>query len=1049
MRTIRKITAAGINLSLAMGMLLVPLAPLFPVKAAGLDNQTIEVCFITFDNEDNVLQSLPGNTSISVDLYTDSESLLEDQVNTYGTSFIPIGQTSAPVNRDILNSDGVDDSYCVTQAFENPVNHEYTYTPATITSDLDWLPIRYNDQNNIDFVDLDIAFPYSSEWFDAIPGNEAERNTNSDGHIIMNAERPDRRLLIVSQLDINLPQYAVVFGDSTPTTGEYTLSTVPNALTPAEIINLRFNVQNMGELTWLPGDNPANVSPVNVSYHWRSQDTGQFTIYDGSRAVLNQTVAYTQNDSNIALTVLAPDTPGNYELVIDLVHEGVTWFSNAGASTYTISVQVGSPEPEVRSPVVPETAMNSMATAAGSYYTVLPYQGGTWHCGGYDCLSGIAEEYYQCSANGIPNDADWGDMTTKCWWPIFAVNQHLYTSVPAVYASTPWNYLEIGWSVYIPPFGGGPVNPPPPANSSNFGGIAGATTFDPYAGMYGSWSAWPKITFDRWIAWDGSYKTDAIKWSETTRPQTPTITGIQTNAEGTGATIYGIAIPKNYPMHVAVWNEFRNCWACGGGWEYHYQQGTAQHVKVVLFKNNWEYIGHVWNDSPDGRWNISLPLGTTLKSGDHVFAEVQVEADYTFGGLKWWSLPTYETVNFNLRDPKYTGYPYFSSWGSNAVVVPSVYVDTRSIEERWIDQMATVLSSTGGSSLTNVCGYPAKTYSNVYQGSSGAIIFVNGRAIYSYGGTWDTFQYYADRCERFGIPVNNAYQGGNGPFNTPGWYQDFEKGRIYWSWKHQGKFVYGAIGSQFEQAGGTNLVGWPMSEVNATFDANIGVNVNCQNFEGKTFCEQEGSVYQQIDYTRSDVALEYMFQEMYNNSRSETVNLIKFYNQCAIDLLSDPKCLLDHNPGHWAKAQALWAASVCHEICAWDHKPKLESKLGLNVDGVRGTSDDDFYFPVSGNSDYEFFYDIWSNIHYGYIGTAAGFSADTLQSGAAMGGIAGANDAADILSIGIGIGLWKAYGFNLTKDQLNQAILLNISNYLAIQQNDPNITVIISTKNGR
>jgi hypothetical protein len=842
--TMKKINLVlkSINLFLVAGMLLSPFSALITSVLAATVDQSIEICFLTLDNAGSILQYLPESTSLNLSLFTDPGHLVEDQINSYGSESVIIEQSYQMVNRNLLGADGVDDSYCVTHIFDNPINHEYTYTSINISSGLNWLAPRYNDQNSIDFVDPDIAFPYSGEWFDSIVGNESLRNTDADGHLTMNTERQDRRVLVVNQLDVNLPQYAVKFADSVPSNIEYTLTTMPTTLQPGSSIDLRFEVTNMGELLWKPGNNPANVNPVNVSYHWRDANTGEYVVYGGNRAALNHDIAYTFNDSNIALHVDVPSTPGSYELILDLVHEGVTWFSNAGASTYNIPVQISSPEPEIRSFAMPEFAMSMMSLASGSYYTVLPYQGGSWHCGGYDCLSGIAEEYYQCSAKGIPNDADWGDMTTKCWWPIYAANPHLYTSVPAVYASTPWNYLEIGWSVYIPPFGGGPVNPPPPANSSNFGGIAGATAFDPYAGMYGSWSAWPKVTFDRWIAWDGSYKTDAIKWSETQRPQTPVITGIHTNAEGTGATIYGIAIPKNYPMSVAVWNEYRDGWARGSGWEYHYQLATAQHVKVVLFKNNWEYIGQVWNDSPDGRWNISLPLGTTLRSGDHVFAEVQIEADYTFGGLKWWSTPTYETVNFNLRDPKYTGYPYFSSWGSNAVVVPSVYVDTRSIEERWIDQLATAIGSTGGSNFTNVCGHPAKTYSNVYQGNSGAIIFVNGRAIYSYGGTWDTFQYYADRCERFGIPTNNASQGGSGRFDTPGWYQDFEKGRIYWSWKYVGKFVYGNISRQFEKAGGTNSnFGWPTSEVYQATEN--GTTLNCQSFEDGRICDGEFTPY--------------------------------------------------------------------------------------------------------------------------------------------------------------------------------------------------------------
>lgn len=845
-----RIFAKLLDSILTIGILASALAPLLPspIKAQALSDQTIEVCFVTLDNSGNILQYLPAGSTFSLDLFTDAGHLIEGQVNSYGTDSVRIEQSYQMVNRNLLGADGVDDSYCVTHAFSNPAEHEYTYTALNVTSGSTWLPTRYNDQNSIDFVDTDIAFPYSGEWFDSVIGNEAARETNSDGHINMAADRQDRRLLVVSQLAVNLPQYAVVFSDALTATGEYTLSNLPTNFTPGSSINVRLGVQNMGALVWQPGDNPANLHPVNVSYHWRNIATGDFAIYDGNRAILNHPIEYTYNDSNVVLNILAPTTPGNYELVIDLVHEGVTWFSNQGASTYNLPVTVAAEQSFAffSEPM----AMSMMSLATGSYYTVLPYQGGNWHCGGYDCLSGIAEEYYQCSAKGIPNDADWGDMTTKCWWPIYQANLGLYSSVPPVYASTPWNYVEVGWNVYIPPFpNGGPVTPPPPANSSNFGGgVPGATVADPYGGLYGSWSQWPQITFDRWVAWDGSYKSDAIKWSETRRPETPKITGINTNSAGTAATIYGIAIPKNYPMNVAVWNEFRNCWACGSGWEYHYQQGTAQHVKVVLFKNNWEYIGQVWNDSQDGRWNITLPIGSVINPGDHIFAEVQIEADYTFSGLKWWS-NTYETPNFNLRDPKYTGFPYFASGGGNSVVVPSVFVDPRSVEERWIDQLAASLGATGGSSLTNICGYPAKTYTNVYQGNSGAVIFVGaspaggqGRPIYSYGGTWDTFQYYGDRCERFGVPTNNANQGGNGPFGTPGWFQDFEKGRIYWSWKYVGKFVYGNISAKFEQAGGTNSTyGWPTSEVYSHTEN--GKTLNCQNFEGGRICDGDFTPY--------------------------------------------------------------------------------------------------------------------------------------------------------------------------------------------------------------
>ena len=67
-----------------------------------------------------------------------------------------------------------------------------------------------------------------------------------------------------------------------------------------------------------------------------------------------------------------------------------------------------------------------------------------------------------------------------------------------------------------------------------------------------------------------------------------------------------------------------------------------------------------------------------------------------------------------------------------------------------------------------------------------------------------------------------------------------------------------------------------------------------------------------------------------------------------------------------ARAFALWTERVGQNR-PWDHKPKIESRFGD-------------YWHKQGN--YEYYYDIWSNIHYGYIGIAAGFSEAVLSDGA-------------------------------------------------------------------
>lgn len=68
-----------------------------------------------------------------------------------------------------------------------------------------------------------------------------------------------------------------------------------------------------------------------------------------------------------------------------------------------------------------------------------------------------------------------------------------------------------------------------------------------------------------------------------------------------------------------------------------------------------------------------------------------------------------------------------------------------------------------------------------------------------------------------------------------------------------------------------------------------------------------------------------------------------------------------------ARAFALWTERVGQNR-PWDHKLKIKQKFGGDVYHKQGA--------------YDYFYDIWSNIHYGYVGIAAGFSESVLLDGA-------------------------------------------------------------------
>lgn len=79
-------------------------------------------------------------------------------------------------------------------------------------------------------------------------------------------------------------------------------------------------------------------NPVLVSYHWLDR-AGEIVAFDGLRSNLPRPVG--PGDACEAfVAVTAPTEPGDYILAIDLVKEGVTWFSEAGMPWHPARIQV-------------------------------------------------------------------------------------------------------------------------------------------------------------------------------------------------------------------------------------------------------------------------------------------------------------------------------------------------------------------------------------------------------------------------------------------------------------------------------------------------------------------------------------------------------------------------------------------------------------------------------------------------------------------------------------------------------------------------------------
>ncbi len=98
---------------------------------------------------------------------------------------------------------------------------------------------------------------------------------------------------------------------------------------------LNISLKNTGFASWSSKD---KSRPVFLSYHW--QDTsGNTIVYDGERTAFDNPVE-PGDEASSALSVKTPDSRGRLVLAVDMVCEGVIWFSQTGSSMLLIPVRI-------------------------------------------------------------------------------------------------------------------------------------------------------------------------------------------------------------------------------------------------------------------------------------------------------------------------------------------------------------------------------------------------------------------------------------------------------------------------------------------------------------------------------------------------------------------------------------------------------------------------------------------------------------------------------------------------------------------------------------
>jgi SAM-dependent methyltransferase len=109
---------------------------------------------------------------------------------------------------------------------------------------------------------------------------------------------------------------------------------VPPVLASGTKCTLGVTVVNCSEVEW--EQDLSNT--LNVGNHWHSVDGADDVYNDGRTRLPGRTPPGVRVD--LDLTVTAPQVPGRYDLVIDVVQENVSWFEIGGAAVTIRSVQV-------------------------------------------------------------------------------------------------------------------------------------------------------------------------------------------------------------------------------------------------------------------------------------------------------------------------------------------------------------------------------------------------------------------------------------------------------------------------------------------------------------------------------------------------------------------------------------------------------------------------------------------------------------------------------------------------------------------------------------
>ena len=193
----------------------------------------------------------------------------------------------------------------------------------------------------------------------------------------------------------------------------YSLGATSNAFI-AETKTLPVTIANGGNVPW----SSLGTNPVKLSYHWFDASGSKVVSWDGVRTALPSNVDPGASVT-VQLSVVMPAFPGSYLLSVDMVREGVAWFSTLGSAPasvpFTVLTGLGV---DWGTDIAPASMTNGSGYPAS--FTITNSGQRTWPSGGANPVH-LAYHVYGSSGNlviwdgnrsALPKDVAPGDSVT-------------------------------------------------------------------------------------------------------------------------------------------------------------------------------------------------------------------------------------------------------------------------------------------------------------------------------------------------------------------------------------------------------------------------------------------------------------------------------------------------------------------------------------------------------------------------------------------------------------------------------------------------------------